>query len=148
MIKHHCQLNLTLLMVKGRSDLFLRLELIKKIIVFPILFLAIPYGPMAICWVPFIHMQVDFISVTYYTGKMFNLGYFKQIMDIGKYLVFSILVCIPSFFICLSNLNTWISLSVSIFISMFLYYAFLYRDDNMKEILSIVKSQIQIHKHE
>ena len=148
MFDHLCQLNLTLLMVKGRSDLFLRLELIKKIIVFPILFLAIPYGPMAICWVPFIHMQVDFISVTYYTGKMFNLGYFKQIMDIGKYLVFSILVCIPSFFICLSNLNTWISLSISIFISMFLYYAFLYRDDNMKEILSIVKSQIQIHKHE
>ena len=148
MFDHLCQLNLTLLMVKGRSDLFLRLELIKKIIVFPILFLAIPYGPMAICWVPFIHMQVDFISVTYYTGKMFNLGYFKQIKDIGKYFVFSILVCIPSYIICLSNLNSWISLSVSIFISMLLYFALLYRDDNMKEILSLVKSQIQIHKHE
>ena len=37
-------LNLSLLTVKGRSDLFLRLEIIKKIIGLVILFIAIKYG--------------------------------------------------------------------------------------------------------
>ena len=141
MFDHLCQLNLNLLLVKGRSDLFLKLEIIKKMIVFPILFLTIPYGPLVICWVPFVHMQVDFLSVSYYTGKMFNLGYIKQLRDIGKYLIFSILACLPAYMICLYDLNALVLMSVSFIISILLYYVLLNHDDNMKEVIYIVKSQ-------
>lgn len=145
---HLCQLNLNLLMVKGRSDLFLRLEIIKKTIVLPFLILAIPYGPMAICWVTFIHMQVDLFCATYYTGKMFNFGYINQMKDIGKYLVYSILVCTPSYFLCLSDLNHWLSLSISVLISALLYYVLLCRDANMREIIHIIKLQLKSHNYE
>ena len=148
MFDHICQLNGCLLMVKGRSDLFLRLEITKKVIVFPILLLAISYGPMAICWVTFIHMQVDMICVTYYSDKLFSYGYFKQLYDVGKYLLLSIIVCTPAYLICLSNLSSWISLFVGVILSSFLYYGLLHRDVNMKEIIDIIRSQIQKCKYE
>src|SRR5690606_7336774 len=42
--------NLNILKVKGRSDLFLRVEVIKKIIGTVCLFVAIPFGIEAIVW--------------------------------------------------------------------------------------------------
>lgn len=148
MFDHICQLNGCLLMVKGRSDLFLRLEIIKKVIVFPVLLLAISYGPMAICWVTFVHMQVDMICVTYYSDKLFSYGYFRQLHDVGKYLLLSIIVCTPTYILCLSNLSSWISMFVGVMLSSFLYYGLLYRDANMKEVVDIIRSQIQKCKYE
>ncbi|MDE6085216.1 MAG: lipopolysaccharide biosynthesis protein, partial [Muribaculaceae bacterium] len=43
-------INLNLLQVKGRSDLFLRLEIMKKIIGVTILCITIPFGLLTMCW--------------------------------------------------------------------------------------------------
>ena len=85
-----CSLNLNLLQVKGRSDIFLRLEIIKKIIAIAILFAAIPLGVVAICISKVIYTQVAVYLNTYYTGKLINVGFIRQMRDITPTLLYSL----------------------------------------------------------
>lgn len=71
-------INLNLLKVKGRSDLFLRLEVIKKIITTTILLITIPYGIKAICIGMVVQSYISLWLNTYYTGKLTNLSQIKQ----------------------------------------------------------------------
>lgn len=75
-------LNLDLLQVKGRSDLFLRIEIIKKIIGTLTLFLSIPYGVMFMCYVSILTSIVSLFINTYYTGKLINVDFITQMKDV------------------------------------------------------------------
>lgn len=75
-------INLNLLQVKGRTDLFLRLEIIKKIIGLAILVITLPQGLIIFCIGRIISSMVSLVINTYYTGKLINVGYFKQMGDL------------------------------------------------------------------
>lgn len=143
---HIIGVNLNLLKVKGHSDLYLKIEIVKKVIIFPILFLAIPFGPMAICWVSVIYTQVDLICDTYYSGKLFGFGYFSQLHDIRKYLIVAVLACTPAFFISLSDLSPFLSFMLSLICSIVLYVTALHRDIYLNEIVGIVKQKRLLNK--
>ena len=66
-------INLNLLQVKGRSDLFLRLEIIKKIIGTIILIISIPFGLIAICIGMVIQSHIALLINTYYTSSIINI---------------------------------------------------------------------------
>lgn len=91
-------LNLNLLQVKGRSDLFLRLEIIKKIIGVSILCFTIPMGIVAMCAGSVLSSVLCLAVNTFYTGKMINMGYWKQVRDLVPALLYSLsmglLVCL------------------------------------------------------
>lgn len=91
-----CSLNLNLLQIKGRSDLFLRLEIIKKIIAVAILFAAIPFGVVAICVSKIIYTQIAVVINTHYTRKLFGLGYWQQVSDFSPYFLYSVIACLPA----------------------------------------------------
>ncbi|MCD9547788.1 oligosaccharide flippase family protein [Photobacterium carnosum] len=71
-------INLNLLQVKGRSDLFLKLEIIKKIIVTLVLVITVPFGIKAICIGMAIQSYLALFINTYYTGKLSSLTMLKQ----------------------------------------------------------------------
>jgi len=75
-------INLNLLTVKGRSDLFLRLEIIKKMIGFPVIigmsFFGIKYMIIAGIGTSFIAFWIN----TYYTGQLIDYTGFRQMIDI------------------------------------------------------------------
>ena len=75
-------INLNLLQVKGRSDLFLRLEIIKKVIGVSILCITIPIGIVAMCWGAVVCSLICLFINTYYTGKLIQVGYLKQMKDL------------------------------------------------------------------
>ena len=75
-------LNLTLLQVKGRSDLFLKLEIIKKIIGIIILAISLPLGIIAMCYFSILSSLISLFINTYYTGKLIGVGFFKHMRDI------------------------------------------------------------------
>lgn len=70
-------INLSLLQVKGRSDLFLKLEIAKKAVSIIMILLSAPWGIMAMCWSIVIYTQIAIFINTYYTGRLF-------IWDIGN----------------------------------------------------------------
>lgn len=141
MFDHLCIINHTLLLAVGRSDLFLRLELIKKPIFVAILFASIPFGVIGICISKVIANQVAVIINTYYTGKLFKFGYIAQIKDFSPYLLCSIVACSPAFVVsCFLNLHPIVSLAIGIVSAFLLYWLLLIRDNNMKEVIVMIKS--------
>lgn len=85
-------LNLNLLEVKGRSDLFLRLQIIKKVLGLVILIASIPFGLIWMCWGQVLYSLISLFVNTYYTGKIMNMGIFKQVTDFLPSLIYSILM--------------------------------------------------------
>lgn len=75
-------LNLNLLQVKGRSDLFLRLEVIKKGLMLGLLLAALPFGIRAICLGGIVSSFLAWILNTYYTGKLIRVGFWRQVRDV------------------------------------------------------------------
>ena len=87
------KINLNLLYVKGRSDLFLRLEIIKKIIAFIILLSSVLIGNLIVfCIGMTLYSCIALYLNTIYTKKLLNFGFIKQLKQIFPYLIFSIII--------------------------------------------------------
>lgn len=93
-LDHICLLNLNLLYVKGRTDLILKLEIVKKTIAVVILVVSIPFGLIGMCWGRIFYSIIAVILNTYYTQKIFNFGIIKQIADFGPIMLSSALMAL------------------------------------------------------
>ena len=114
-------INLNLLQVKGRSDLFLKLEIIKKIVVTVMLFITVPLGITAICIGKIANSFISLTINTYYTGKIIDVGFYKQMKDLLPILINSMMMfCIIYMGQNIID-NDWIKLIVG-FITGAIYY--------------------------
>lgn len=86
-------INLNLLQVKGRSDLFLKLEIIKKILGIVILVVTIPFGLIVMCYGEVIYSVLALFINTYYTRKIIQIGILQQFKD----LLPTLLLCLVMF---------------------------------------------------
>ena len=87
-------LNLSLLQVKGRSDLFLRLEIIKKALGIIILLITIPYGIVAMCIGSVIVSYLSLLINTHYTSKFIHVGFYRQMRDLVPSYLISLIVAL------------------------------------------------------
>lgn len=83
-------INLNLLQVKGRSDLFLKLEIWKKLIGVGVLCGTVPLGLYWMCWGSVLVSIISLIINTHYTGVLMNLGFMKQMKDLLPILALSL----------------------------------------------------------
>ena len=143
MFDHLCVLNLNILYVKGRSDLVLRLEVIKKTISISMIIAAIPFGVLAICISRAIYTQIAVIINTYYTGKLYGLGYIDQVKDFSKYLICSIISVLPAYLLTFTSIPSIITLIAGAIIACILYWVLLRRDENFKEVIALVVEKIK-----
>jgi O-antigen/teichoic acid export membrane protein len=77
-------LNINLLNVKGRSDLVFKVGLIKKAVNLTLLFLAIPYGVLAIAGSQVVGSILALVPNTYFSAKLIGYSLASQISDAGK----------------------------------------------------------------
>lgn len=84
-------INLNLLQVKARTDLFLKLEIIKKLIITLFLIITIPLGIKAICIGIVIQSYLFLYINTIYTSKLIKLSQVEQIKVITPILIISLL---------------------------------------------------------
>lgn len=143
MFDHICALNLNILYVKGYSNLVLKLEVIKKTISISMILAAVPFGVMAICIARALYTQIAVVINTYYTGKLFGLGYVKQVKDFIKYLICSIIAVIPAFLITLINVHNVVQLIAGCAFACLIYYLLLHNDAYLKELMSLIKRNIR-----
>lgn len=73
--------NLNLLKVYGRSDWFLKLELIKKMIIAVAVLAMFPFGVYGLVWSSVISSVLALVINTHYTNKLINYSLIKQIKD-------------------------------------------------------------------
>lgn len=114
-------INLNLLTVKGRSDLFFRLEVIKKVIGVCIMCIAIPHGILWMVSGSIVASMITLLVNTYYTGKLINVGFVKQMGDLLPIFGLSVAmwIAVHGSFLLMSNLC--IQLIIGIFIGVIFY---------------------------
>ena len=114
-------INLNLLQVKGRSDLFLRLEIIKKIVGVCIMCITIPLGITAMCIGMVASSLISLFINTYYTGKLINIGCLKQMRDLTPIFINSLIMGGIVYFSIQISDNDILQLSLSIIVGVLSY---------------------------
>lgn len=76
-------LNLNMLQIQGRSDLFLRLEIIKKVLSIPIIIIGILYGIKIMILGMIINTLIAYFINSFWSGKFIGYSSFEQIKDIA-----------------------------------------------------------------
>jgi O-antigen/teichoic acid export membrane protein len=147
MFNHVTRLNLVLLQVKGRSDLFLRLEVIKKAISLSMLLCAAPFGIIPICISQILYSQIAMYINTYYTKKLFGLSYLMQVKDFSKYLIFAVVACAPAYLMVVFDIPSLLSIIIGSVIALALYTkVLLWNDSIFKEMRSVIVAQLPRRK--
>lgn len=85
-------LNVTMLQVLGRTDLFLRIEVVKKIIGIAIIAVSVPLGLYALCWGQVLCQIIVLAIDCYYTWKYLHCGFWRQIKAIFPTIRYTLLM--------------------------------------------------------
>lgn len=102
--------NLNILKVKGRSDLFLKLEFWKKGLLIVSLFVSVPFGVIGIVWGQVIFSVLAFFINTHYTGKMLKYGSMQQIVDLLPVISLSAGIALIIYFSDRFFFHNWVDL--------------------------------------
>lgn len=73
--------NLNVLKVYGRSDLFLKLEILKKIVIVIGIVIALPFGMTALVWSSVIASFIALLINTHYSQHLIHYKTAKQLLD-------------------------------------------------------------------
>lgn len=139
-------MNLNLLYVKGRSDLVLKLELIKKPIGFILLICSIPLGINWIVASQAIYAFIAFSFNCYYTKKILNYGELNQLKALAPILVNSFIMGGVAFFATTLVLDpfTKLILGIPTGIVVYIILSILTHDSSFYEIKKIIFDKISI----
>ena len=141
------KVNLNILTVIGRTDLYLRLEIIKKIVAFITISMALMIGVTleGLLWVLFINAVLGYIINVHYSKVFIGYGYIDQIKDISSVTIVSIimgvLVFLCSKIIIRTSYLLVLQISVGALSYILLSYFFLKTEFN--DVLNIIKSMMK-----
>lgn len=134
--------NLQAISAMGRSDIFLKLEVIKKIVGIVLLIASIPFGLEAMVGVKIISGVIGLIINSYPNKKLLDYGYMQQIKDLLPNAVITIfmyfIVFIVSGYLSMSILSLLIQVSVGVITYLVLSYVF--KIDSLFYMINMIKS--------
>ncbi|MEG2070909.1 MAG: oligosaccharide flippase family protein, partial [Bacteroidales bacterium] len=138
-------INLNILQVKGRSDLILKLEIIKKIIAVVPIVLGVFYGIVTMLWSGFFVNIIAVYMNTYYSKKLINYSLQEQLRDILPFFMISSMMGILVWSLSLLDLSVWVILPLQLFSGFIIYVGLneLYRSEDYVEIRNIVIRNIK-----
>lgn len=133
-------INLNMLMVQGRSDLFLRLEIIKKIIGLAPLFVGAFFGIFPMLYASIVLSIICFFLNSHYPGKLLGYSSWMQLRDISKSFFIALTMALFVFLLKYLPLSYWYILPIQIVIGIIILLALckLSRLEEFKEMSSIV----------
>lgn len=140
--------NLNILSVKGRSDLFLRLEIIKKILLLVILAGSFSFGIMGLIWGQVIFSVMAFFINTHYSGKFLKYPSWEQLRDISPVLLLTTAMAMVVYLV-----NTLLAAAPDVLrliiggfsgILFFLIFARIFRFESGQFIAEILKKKIPV----
>lgn len=138
-------INLNLLQVKGRSDLFFRLEVIKKVIGVFIMFITIPNGIIWMVSGGIVSSMFALVINTYYTGKLINVGYFNQMRDLIP--IFGVSIVMWGFvhmsFMLSRNIYVQISLGTCVGIIVYIILSKIFLMSEWDDVMSMIPDKFK-----
>lgn len=140
--------NLNILSVKGRSDLFLKLEIIKKILLTVIIIPSFYYGIYGLLWGQVISSCMAFFINTYYSGKFIKYSSWEQLSDILPIILLAITMGVLVYFVDyeISALPDLIRLFIGVLLGaiFFLIFARILKFDSRKTLAELLSKTMKI----
>lgn len=78
---HHAY-NLNILKIKGRSDLFLKLEIVKKVLMVLLIILSMPFGITGLIWGMVINSVLSLYINIYFSDYYISYSFKQQVIDL------------------------------------------------------------------
>lgn len=115
-------INLNMLQVMGRSDIFLYLEIIKKVIAIGPLLLGIFVNIYWMLIGGIIASVIAFFLNTYYTGKKLNYSSWMQIKDVAPSYILGCVIAVSVYFFKYLPLSNFIILPIQIVVGSAVFF--------------------------
>jgi O-antigen/teichoic acid export membrane protein len=114
--------NLQAITAMGRSGLYLKMEIIKKIIGLSILAISIPFGIYAMAWGMLISGVIASFINSYPNRKLLKYGYREQIKDIYPTIILSLIMSIIVYSVYWLDFPDGITLFIQIIVGFTVYF--------------------------
>jgi len=137
--------NLNMLQVQGRSDLFLGLEIIKKTIAIGPLTVGAFVGIMPMLYTNLIVCIIAFFLNSYYSGKLLGYTSWMQLKDIAPSYGIAAIVSVSVWCLNLIPVTNWLILPIQIVIgfSLFVLLCKATKIKEFEEILVLIRSYVK-----
>ena len=136
-------INLNMLQVQGRSDLFLGLEVIKKIITLAPLFIGAFIGIMPMLLTNMVVGIIAYFLNSHYSGRLLGYSSWMQLRDIAPSYTLAIAIALSVWFLKYLPLSYWIILPLQITVGTTVFFTFcnVFKMNEYKEIMDILKKR-------
>lgn len=136
--------NLNILQVKGRSDLFLKLEIAKKILTVVMVVIALKFGIYGLLWGQVVNSILSLFINTHYTGKFLNYTMWMQCRDLLPSIILALfcgLICYVLYHYLLMNMYDIpiLLISIVVYFSLYLGLSYLFRFKEISYLKEIIK---------
>lgn len=133
--------NLNAIKAMGRSDLFLKLEIIKKIIGVAVLAITLPYGVYAMALSLLFTSVLSQLINSWPNAKLLGYSYAKQLKDMLPAILLSVVMGLAVYPVTLLGWSDWLTLPVQVVLGAAVYVAgsVIFKLDSFNYLLSILK---------
>lgn len=129
-------INRSALQVTKRTDLYLKLEVVKRTVNFILMCISLKFGIIIFCCYQILETIIAMCFNTHYTGKLLGVGLLRQTRDVYKFYALSVIM-----FLLVISLNTLIENMVAqiivgglVGVSFYVLFSFVFRFDELEEI--------------
>lgn len=137
--------NLNAIKALGRSEIYLKLEIIKKIVGFAILAATMWFGPLVMAASNLLFAVINYLINAFPNRKLLNYSYGQQIMDAAPPMLLSAFMFGIVYCVRFLELSNWLTLIIQIPLGVLIYVGGtkLFKLDSFDYILGTVKGLIR-----
>lgn len=134
-------INMNVLQVKGKSKLYLKSEIIKKVISFAFLVGTIPFGIVVMCYGRIVSSVLTLLVNMFYTSREVNISLFTLIRD----LLPSLSLSLGMFFVVfltineLGNIYTQLAVGIAVGVCLYIGGAYMMKIKELKYVYNLTK---------
>lgn len=140
--------NLNAIKAMGRSDLFLKLEVLKKLVGLTLLFITMNISVMAMAYSLLVSSLLSQIINTWPNKKLLKYGYLEQLKDILPSIILAVVMGAIISLFSLIKLNMAIQLCLQIIFGMIIYWfgSRIFKLESYEYIVGLIKGIIKKKK--
>jgi len=142
--------NLNVLKAQGRSDLFFRLEIIKKILVVVAIASTYRWGIITMIYGQIATSCIAYFLNAYYTGKMLDYPAIEQVRDVAPTLLMVCLMGLGGFvlkYVFVGSLLVLLTVQVVTGVVIYISICYIFQAPSFMEILEMIKSRVSQYRY-
>lgn len=141
-------INLQAISAMGRSDIFLKLEIIKKIVGIIALIISIPFGITVMVIMKIVTSIISIFINAYPNKKLLDYSIMEQLKDISKSFTISLIMLVLVYLMNYININIYLLLILQVVAGILIYIGISYimKNESLNYIIDTIKNKFKTRK--